>query len=174
MPAAPDCRRILLILPLLIAAGCGGNGSDEAPPAPAAEAAAPAPQAGMTTMGTSPAMPRSTAPADARVFFVMPSDGDVVASPVVVEFGIEGMSVVPAGQAQADSGHHHVIVDKELPPMDLPIPKDANHVHFGEGNTRAELTLEPGQHTLQLLFADHLHIPHDPPVKSERITITVE
>jgi len=171
--AAPVCRRILLILPLLVAAGCGGNGSDNAPPA--AETAAPAPQGGMSTTDTAPAaMPRSTAPADARVFFVTPSDGDVVTNPVVVEFGIEGMSVVPAGQEQADSGHHHVIVDAELPPMDLPIPKDANHVHFGQGNSSAELTLEPGQHTLQLLFADHLHIPHDPPVVSERITITVE
>jgi hypothetical protein len=72
------------------------------------------------------------------------------------------------------SGHHHVLIDAELPAMDMPIPADANHVHFGDGSSTTELTLEPGEHTLQLLFADHLHIPHDPPVYSDRITITVE
>lgn len=163
---SPIFRLLMLSLPLTIAAGCGGSGSDSAPAPTAQPESAPA--------ESPPAMPRSAAPPGARVYFITPADGDVVSSPVVVEFGIEGMAVVPAGQDQADSGHHHVIIDAELPPMDLPIPKDANHVHFGEGNSRAELALSPGQHTLQLLFADHLHIPHDPPVVSERITITVE
>jgi hypothetical protein len=84
------------------------------------------------------------------------------------------MSVAPAGDSTPMSGHHHVLIDAELPAMDMPIPADANHVHFGDGSSTTELTLEPGEHTLQLLFADHLHIPHDPPVYSDRITITVE
>ncbi|MDH4110991.1 MAG: DUF4399 domain-containing protein [Gammaproteobacteria bacterium] len=170
---APDCRRVLWTLPVLVAVGCGGSGSDDSPGS-ATEPSSQAPQAEMPAQDVAPAMPRSAAPAGARVFFITPADGDVVSNPVVVEFGIDGMSVVPAGQEQADSGHHHVIIDAELPALDLPIPKDARHVHFGEGNSRAELTLEPGQHSLQLLFADHLHIPHAPPVVSDRITITVE
>jgi hypothetical protein len=84
------------------------------------------------------------------------------------------MMVVPAGDSTANSGHHHVLVDTDLPDMSLPVPKDERHVHFGDGSSATELELAPGEHTLQLLFADFLHIPHEPPVYSERITITVE
>ena len=72
------------------------------------------------------------------------------------------------------SGHHHLLIDTDLPDPGLPIPKDDNHVHFGDGSTETEITLEPGEHTLQLMLGDHLHIPHDPPVTSEQITISVE
>jgi hypothetical protein len=122
----------------------------------------------------SSAMPRTDSPVGARVFFITPLDGETVAPAFAVEFGIEGMSVVPAGNDAPDSGHHHLLIDADLPDLGLPIPADANHVHFGDGSTATERTLPPGQHTLQLLFADHLHIPHQPPVYSERITITVE
>lgn len=121
-----------------------------------------------------PALSRSPAPEGARVFFVAPQNGDTVSNPVRVEFGVEGMGVVPAGQAAPHSGHHHVLVDTGLPVLGLPVPADANHIHFGDGSSSTELTLEPGKHTLQLLFADHLHIPHEPAVYSEPITITVE
>ncbi|MEX1266789.1 MAG: DUF4399 domain-containing protein [Woeseia sp.] len=152
---------------LVMLAACNGT-SDEPPATPAAEA----PE---TAAESKPAgMPRSTAAESARVYFITPQDGDVVSSPVRVEFGIEEMEVVPAGTQARNSGHHHVLVDTGLPPMDAPIPADSQHVHFGDGSTETELDLGPGEHTLQLLFADHLHIPHKPPVYSERITITVE
>jgi len=121
-----------------------------------------------------PALPRTAAPSDARVYFVAPADGDTVSNPVRVEFGIEGMSVVKAGDDTPLSGHHHLIVDAELPDLGVPIPASDNYIHFGDGSTSTELTLAPGEHTLRLLLGDHLHIPHDPPVASETITITVK
>jgi hypothetical protein len=120
------------------------------------------------------AMPRTISTSGATVFFITPADGDTVSSPISIEFGVRGMDVVAAGVDQAHSGHHHLLVDTDLPEMALPIPADANHIHFGDGSTSTELTLAPGQHTLRLLLGDHLHIPHDPPVMSEPITVTVE
>lgn len=116
---------------------------------------------------------RSERPEDAKLYFITPRDGDRVSSPVTVRFGLAGMGVSPAGVAKAGTGHHHLIIDAELPRTDLPVPGDANHRHFGAGQTEVELELEPGEHTLQLLLGDHDHIPHDPPVVSRRITITV-
>jgi len=118
---------------------------------------------------------RSSAPADAAVTILSPADGATVTSPVNVEFGLEGMEVVPAGTDEEDTGHHHLLVDKKkLPPMDKPLPSTEQVIHFGGGQTSTELELEPGQHTLQLLLADFKHVPHQPPVISEKITITVE
>jgi hypothetical protein len=111
---------------------------------------------------------------DASVRFITPRDGAIVSAPVHVEFAVSGMELVRAGTDAANSGHHHILIDTDLPDMNVPIPADANHLHFGDGSTSADLTLTPGEHTLQLLFADYLHIPHDAPVYSERITITVE
>lgn len=119
-------------------------------------------------------LPRTASPEGARVFFISPADGDTVSNPIAVEFGVEGMSVVTAGDPAPASGHHHLIVDAPLPNFGLPIPATDNYIHFGDGSSSTEITLEPGSHTLQLLFADHLHIPHDPPVMSATITITVE
>lgn len=164
MNSLRNLRVWLAAVPFLMSA-CGQS-ADEATQ-PAAEAPAPA-------ASTAPAMPRSAAPAGARVYFVTPANGATVSSPVTVEFAIDGMDVVPAGTQADNGGHHHVIIDAELPAMNLPIPADANHVHFGDGSSSTSLDLAPGEHTLQLLFADHLHIPHDPPVYSEKITITVE
>jgi hypothetical protein len=83
------------------------------------------------------------------------------------------MGVAPAGIAMDGTGHHHLLIDAELPAPDQPIPADANHLHFGKGQTETVLTLAPGKHRLRLLLGDHLHRPHDPPVVSEVITITV-
>ncbi|MDX1496922.1 MAG: DUF4399 domain-containing protein [Salinisphaeraceae bacterium] len=117
---------------------------------------------------------RTPAPEDAKVYFVSPADGAVVKSPVKVVFGLSGMGVAPAGIDQKHTGHHHLLVDvDELPSLNKPIPADENHRHFGGGQTEVELELEPGEHTLQLLLGDKHHIPHRPPVKSEKITITV-
>ena len=120
------------------------------------------------------ALPRTASVPGARVFFITPADGATVSSPVKVEFGIEGMTVVKAGDDAPGSGHHHLLVDTGLPDPGLPIPADENHIHFGDGSTSTELTLTPGTHTLQLLLGDHLHIPHDPPVTSETISIMVK
>jgi hypothetical protein len=119
-------------------------------------------------------LPRSPAPKDAELYFISPQDGATVKSPVTVRFGLRGMGVAPAGVAIENTGHHHLLIDAELPPQNVPVPADANHVHFGKGQTEASVTLAPGRHRLQLLLGDHLHIPHDPPVASKPIAITVE
>jgi hypothetical protein len=114
------------------------------------------------------------APEGAKVYIIAPADGAEVSSPVTVQFGLAGMGVAPAGTHAPNTGHHHLIVDSELPPLDRPVPKDERHIHFGGGQTEVTLDLPPGEHTLQLLMGDHLHVPHNPPVVSERITITVK
>ena len=117
---------------------------------------------------------RTPSPAGAEVYFIAPRDGETVSSPVTVKFGLKGMGVAPAGIAFDNTGHHHLIVDAALPPLDTPIPADANHVHFGKGQTETTIELKPGKHTLQLLLGDQLHVPHQPAVQSQRITITVK
>ncbi len=109
----------------------------------------------------------------AKVYFIEPADGATVMSPVTVKFGIEGMEVAPAGTEKDHSGHHHILIDRQLEDFDSPIPADDNHIHFGKGQTESTLDLKPGRHTLQLVLGDHNHVPHDPVVKSEVITITV-
>ncbi len=84
------------------------------------------------------------------------------------------MDVVKAGNNQPNSGHHHLLIDTDLPDLGLPIPADEHHVHFGDGSTSTQITLPPGEHKLQMLLGDHLHIPHNPPLTSAQITITVE
>ena len=117
---------------------------------------------------------RTPAPENARVYIISPADGETVSNPVTVKFGLEGMGVAPAGVKVPNTGHHHLLVDSDLPPLDKPIPSDKNHIHFGKGQTQTTLTLLPGKHTLQLLLGDANHIPHSPPVVSEKITITVK
>jgi hypothetical protein len=118
-------------------------------------------------------LPRSSSPPGAELYFISPQDGATLASPVTVRFGLKGMGVAPAGLAMENTGHHHLLIDTGLPPLDQPVPADAQHVHFGKGQTEAVVTLAPGRHRLQLLLGDHLHLPHDPPVVSKVITITV-
>lgn len=140
--------------------------------APAANESTAQPQAPAAAQPA--ALSRTPSAQGAREFFITPADGDIVSSPVQLEFGLSGMDVAPAGDNRPNSGHHHLIIDGELPILTLPVPADDHHIHFGDGSSKTELALAPGQHTLQLLFADYLHIPHDPPVFSEQITITVE
>ena len=109
------------------------------------------------------------------VYFITPRDGDVVTSPVVVRCGLKGRGVAPAGVAQANTGHHHILVDEvNLPAMNTAFPTDEHHIHFGGGQTEATLKLAPGKHTLQLVLGDHLHVPLGEPWISQRITITVK
>ncbi len=168
-----------LIRLLLLAAFAGLTACGQEATEPAEETAPDAVEAaaGETTDAAeeaAPALPRTPSPEGARVFFISPADGDTVTSPVAIEFGIEGMTVAPAGVEEAASGHHHLVVDAEIPDLGLPIPKSANYIHFGDGSTATSLELEPGEHTLQLILGDHLHIPHDPVVHSGVIRITVE
>jgi predicted small lipoprotein YifL len=149
---------MLLVLSL---AACGDNGQpaskDKAAPAPAAD-----------TSGRTPSPP------GAKVFLIEPKDGATVKNPITVKFGVEGMEIVPAGTDKPNSGHHHLLVDTKLDDYNAPIPADENHIHYGKGQTEAQIELKPGKHTLQDVFADKNHIPHDPPVQSDVITITVE
>lgn len=112
--------------------------------------------------------------ADNAVYFISPQDGDTVAGQVNVRFGLRGMGVAPAGVEAANTGHHHLLIDVDtLPPMDAPLPKTDQVRHFGGGQTETTLSLAPGQHTLQLLLGNYSHVPHDPPVMSDKITITI-
>jgi len=119
-------------------------------------------------------LPRSTASDLARAYIISPADGETVSSPLSVKFGLQGIGVAPAGIEMANTGHHHLLIDvDELPPSNLPLPATNQVVHFGGGQTETTIELSPGVHTLQLVLGDHLHIPHDPPVLSQRITVTV-
>lgn len=120
---------------------------------------------------------RTAAPEHAKLYFVSPQDGETVSSPVTVRFGLEGMGVAPAGIEHEGTGHHHLLIDVDednRPSMNMPLPTTDHVVHFGGGQTETEIELEPGEHTLQLLLGDHRHVPHEPAVMSEKITITVE
>jgi hypothetical protein len=112
-------------------------------------------------------------PAGAAVYFVDPRDGATVPTKSLIHFGLRNMGVAPAGSDRPNSGHHHLLIDTPLPPLNGPIPNDFNHLHFGAGQTEAEVTLTPGDHTLQLLLGDKDHIPHMPPVMSNPIRVKV-
>ena len=121
------------------------------------------------------ALARTPAPAGAEVYIISPADGDTVGSPVTVRFGLSGMGVAPAGTDKAKTGHHHLLIDVDgLPDLEKPLISDARHRHFGGGQTEVTVELPPGKHTLQLILGDKVHIPHDPPVISDKITITVK
>ncbi|MFM1884882.1 MAG: hypothetical protein RL026_39 [Pseudomonadota bacterium] len=118
---------------------------------------------------------RSASPPGAKAYIVSPADGATVKGPSVkVVFGLQGMGVAPAGIKFENAGHHHLLVNTEVPKdLSLPLPATAELIHFGKGQTETTLTLKPGRHTLQLVLGDHLHIPFNPLVASEKITITV-
>jgi len=128
----------------------------------------------LSSVCASLAVAESMAPAGANVYVVSPGHGEVVSSPVKVVFGLTGMGVAPAGVQKDKTGHHHLLIDTAVPALGKPIPADANHKHFGGGQTEVIIELAPGKHTLQLLLADYAHFAHKPPVMSEQITITVQ
>jgi hypothetical protein len=116
---------------------------------------------------------RHPSPKNAKVYFIYPHDGSYVGPNPTIRFGLLNMGVAPAGLDKPNTGHHHLLVDADLPPLDQPIPNDFNHLHFGAGQTEAKITLPPGRHRLRLLLGDANHVPHDPPVYSEEIHVTV-
>jgi hypothetical protein len=129
---------------------------------------------GSLLLGPAASAGDTPAPADAYLYIGWPNDGEVIdARRFRVWFGLRHMGVAPAGVDKPNSGHHHLLIDADLPPDDQPIPNDRDHLHFGGGQTEAIVELAPGTHTLQLIMGDQNHIPHDPPVVSQLITITV-
>ncbi|RKE37754.1 uncharacterized protein DUF4399 [Paraburkholderia sp. BL23I1N1] len=112
-------------------------------------------------------------PAGAHLYIGYPNDGQVVPAnkPFRVWFGLRYMGVAPKGVKYPNTGHHHLLIDTDLPPMDQEIPSDRNHLHFGAGETETMIELPPGKHTLQLLLGDDMHMPHNPPVYSKKITV---
>lgn len=132
----------------------------------------------MCLLGVAPAfadVQRSPAPEDAQVYLIAPADGATVPSTFTVKFGLSGMGIAPAGVDVKNTGHHHLLIDvQEQPDVTQPLPANEHIKHFGAGQTETPLTLEAGQHTLQLVLGNYAHVPHDQPVMSEPITITVE
>jgi hypothetical protein len=127
----------------------------------------PAPAAAAAPAGTA-------SPQDAYVYIGWPLNGAVVGpTHIKVWFGTRNFGVAPAGVSKANTGHHHLLIDTPLPPLDQPIPADSHHLHFGAGQTETFIDLPPGRHTLQLLMGDADHVPHNPPVLSKPIVITV-
>ncbi len=116
---------------------------------------------------------RHPSPKNAKVYIVSPANGAYVPTTFTVRFGLVGMGVAPAGIEKPNSGHHHLIIDAPLPPLDQPIPNNENNLHFGAGQTEASVTLPKGKHTLQLVFGDAQHTPHDPPLYSQPIVVYV-
>jgi hypothetical protein len=111
----------------------------------------------------------------AELYIGWPNDGEVIKKRSIrVWFGLRNMGVAPAGIDTENTGHHHLIIDADLPSFDEPIPSDEHHVHFGKGQTETVIELPPGKHTLQLIMGDKDHVPHDPPLYSKKITITVK
>jgi hypothetical protein len=135
----------------------------EAPTAQTANAASP--QGGGTA--------RRPGSPDAAVYFVYPTDGAVIYPTSTIRFGLSKMGVAPAGVEKAGTGHHHLLVNAPTPQLNVPIPNDSQNLHFGAGQTEVRLTLPPGEHTLQLVLGDESHVPHDPPVMSEKIKVFV-
>jgi len=124
----------------------------------------------------SSALAETPSPPGAKVYFINLKDRQRVRSPFLIQFGLSGMGIAPAGVDKPNTGHHHLLIDTTLSGDQLkqPIPMDDTHRHFGGGQTEATITLPPGKHTLQLVLGDWSHIPHVPPVMSPVITVTVK
>ena len=121
------------------------------------------------------ALPKSKSAPNAKVYIISPAHGETVGTTFSVKFGLQGMGIAPAGIKFDNTGHHHLLVDApEMPDFNKPLPASENLIHFGKGQTETTLTLPKGSHTLQLVFADYLHIPHDKPVVSRKIRVTVK
>jgi hypothetical protein len=145
---------------------CSGGEASEAPEAPAPEPApAPAPEP--------PVVSVAPVPEGARVFFVEPADQGKLKSPLIVKFGVDKMTVKPAGDLVEGTGHHHLIIGPAGIEVGKQVPADDQHIHYGKGQTETELTLEPGEYDLTLQFADGMHMSYGPTLAST-IHITVE
>jgi len=111
--------------------------------------------------------------ANPRVYFINIEDGDRVESPFLIQFGLSGMGIAPAGTDRANTGHHHLLINVNDIDLSKPIPSSSNHIHFGGGQTESLVDLMPGDYSIQLVLGDMTHTPHNPPIISQRINITV-
>ena len=116
---------------------------------------------------------------NAQVFFIKPLDGQKFllkdSDTIEIIFGAKNVFVKPAGELIPNSGHHHLLINvEELPDLSMPIPANDNFIHFGKGQTSTVVSLPKGQHKLQMLLGNHVHIPHIPPVLSDPIYIEVK
>jgi len=129
----------------------------------------------ISVLGIPPALAdQAPSPKNAEVYIIWPPDGAVInGGKLWLRMGLRNMGVAPKGVNIPNTGHHHVLIDTDLPKLNEEIPSDRNHLHFGAGSTEARIELPPGKHTLQLILGDHDHVPHDPPVYSKKISITV-
>jgi hypothetical protein len=109
-----------------------------------------------------------------KVYFIEPANGAFVQETFKVKFGLENFGVAPAGYDIPNTGHHHLLIDTILTDLNLPIPADSKHIHFGKGQTETSITLEKGEHQLTLVMGNFAHIPHDEPIISETITVIVK
>ena len=163
-PKQPLKILISFLLPATLALAC--SGSSKAPSSPPSIIATSQPESKLARAKSSPG---------AKVFFVDLKDGDTLTNPVTLKFGVEGIELAPAGEVKDNSGHHHLLIDIDpLPPMDAPLPSTQRIQHFGKAQNETTQEIPPGPHTLQLLFAGGNHVPHDPPVMSSKINITVK
>jgi phage baseplate assembly protein gpV len=163
-------RTLRFAITVLALAACSPKAEAPSEPAPAAE---PAPSAPEPAPAAPPSAELPAVPAGAKVFFVAPLDGAKVEGPlengkitVHVQMGAENITVKPAGAIEAGSGHHHILIDPQPIAVGTPVPKDEQHLHFGQGQTEATIGLEPGEHTLTLQFADGLHRSYGPALAS--------
>ena len=108
-----------------------------------------------------------------KVYFINLNEGDKLESPFLVQFGLSGIGVAPAGTDRANTGHHHLLINVNSVDLYMPIPSSKNYPHFGGGQTEPTLDWLPGEYTLQLLLGDMNHIPHSPPIISKKISVTV-
>ena len=111
--------------------------------------------------------------APASISIIEPADGATVSSPVKLRFSVQGMTVAPAGDVIANSGHHHLLIDTGPIPAGELVPSDATHLHLGDGRTEVEVPLSPGTHKLTAQFADGAHHSFGPAM-SQTITVTVK
>ncbi|WP_109121504.1 DUF4399 domain-containing protein [Azospirillum sp. TSO22-1] len=117
---------------------------------------------------------REKAPDGARAYIIWPHDGAVIpGGKFWVRMGLQNMGLTPAGIRKPDAGHHHLLIDTEVKDLNEPIPNNKQNLHFGAGQTEARLELPPGRHTIQMVLGDTDHVPHDPPVVSQKITVIV-
>jgi hypothetical protein len=111
---------------------------------------------------------------NAHAYIIWPPDGAVITGGKFwLRMGLSGAGIAPAGIVKPNTGHHHVIIDADLPPPGEPIPNDKKHLHFGAGQTEARIELPPGRHTIQLVLGDADHIPENPPIISKKISVIV-
>lgn len=170
-------RIIYTVIAAIALSACGQKPSQPESAAEPPAAAEPSPQPAAAPQAQAAAAPAAAplpdVPAGAKVAFIKPADDAKLEGPlengkvsVDVQMGAENIAVKPAGAVEAGSGHHHLLIDAEPVAAGTPVPKDEQHLHFGKGQTEAKIALAPGDHVLQLQFADGMHRSYGPQLSS--------